>query len=287
MIKRSLLAGLALVLLPLVSGAFSVPKSDYVVDTAGVLRDAQSIKTGLLDYQQKTGHQIGVLIVPSLNDEPIEDVANHVFRAWGIGDKDRNDGALILVSTGDRQARIEVGYGLEGALTDITAKRIVSGIMIPRFKANDYDQGIKDGISAIQQSIAGEPVFPSDETDRHIGFDPTLLFIIGWPIIGILWRLFGRSKSWWAGGIAGGVVGGVVALVVGTLAASIASIVAGIVIGSVFDFLASKYYKGPGSGGSGFGGPWFFGGGSSGGGSGLSGGFGGGSSGGGGASGSW
>lgn len=279
-----------LLFLPLVSYAFTLPSANYVVDEAHVIQNDEALSQNLEAYRTETGHQIAVLTVTTLQNESIEDVANQVFRTWGIGDKDRNDGVLILIATEDRKARIEVGYGLEGALPDITANRILDEVMIPSFKEGLYEKGVTDGISAIKQSIQGEPVFPESQKSigESLGFDPFALLVFVWIFGSILWHILGKSKSWWAGGIIGGVIGGVVAMIIGVLIWGIIAFIVGILVGLLFDFLASKYYR-PGGGGRG-GGFWIFpgfGGKRDGFGGGGFGGFGGGSSGGGGASGGW
>lgn len=293
---KRILISLFLLGMPFGVFAFAVPSSGYVVDQAGVIQNVDALWSSLATYDQQTGHQIAVFTIPTLETESLEDVANQVFREWEIGDSKRNDGVLILVVPGDRKARIEVGYGLEGALPDILANRILDDVMIPEFREGRYEAGIISGIEAIKQSIAGEPVFPASQNGiEKNGIN--IFFVIFWAWIigglfwgGLFWTLLGRSKSWWAGGVIGGIAGAIGALIIGVLLWGILVFVGGVIAGLLFDFLASKYYK---PGGKGPRGPWFFGGfgggssGSSFGGGGGFGGFGGGSSGGGGASGGW
>lgn len=273
-------------LLPLTAGAFAIPNPDVVVDQASVIAQVEMLKSELITYQQETGREIGVLTVTTLDGEPIEQVANEVFRSWGIGSEERNDGVLMVVAVNDRSARIEVGYGLEGALPDVIANRILNEIMFPLFKTGDYNAGIRAGITAVQQSIAGEPVFPKQSQVPAI--NPVYAITIGIFLVNFFWMMFGQSKTWWHGGIFGGVVGGIIGLIMGTIITAGIALAVGTVAGLIFDFLASKFYKPPTRGGGS--GPFFFGGGFGGGsgfGGGGFGGFGGGSSGGGGASGRW
>ncbi len=270
-------------LLPLTAGAFAIPNPDVVVDQASVIAQVETLRADLIAYQQQTGHEIAVLTVPTVGLDSVENVANKVFREWGVGSKERNDGVLIVVAVNDRAARIEVGYGLEGALPDIIANRILNEIMFPLFKTGDYDAGIRAGIAAIQQNIAGEPVFPKQSLTPTV--NPVYAITIGIFLVNFFWMMFGQSKSWWHGGVFGGVVGGIIGLIVGTIITAGIALAVGTVAGLIFDYLASKFYKPPTRGGGS--GPIFFGGGF-GGGSGFGGGgFGGGSSGGGGASGRW
>ena len=122
-----------------------------VTDNAEILgADARTRLDELLRaHEQATGNQIAVLTVPTLDGESIEDFATRVFGAWKLGQKGKDNGVLVVVAPPDRQMRIEVGYGLEGALPDAAASRIVRDVMTPRFKAGDFDRGIEEGVKAI------------------------------------------------------------------------------------------------------------------------------------------
>ncbi len=125
------------------SGALSLPEPTgfRMNDFVGVLRNQESrtkIENALIDFEKKTNHQAVIVILNSLEGEPVESVANKLFEKWKIGDRTRNDGILLLVSTEDRSVRIEVGYGLESILTDARAKQIISQDLIPFFKQNQY-----------------------------------------------------------------------------------------------------------------------------------------------------
>lgn len=269
--------------------AYVVPANDgYMTDAAGILseQDRASIAQLLQEYDAQTSNQIAVLIVQSLQDEPIADAAVSVFRTWGIGQKDKQNGALLLVSYEDRKMFIMTGYGLEGVLPDIVVKGIIDSEIAPRFRSGDYAGGIREGIVAMEKFIGGE--YTQDRYSREsfsggsgIGFFIVICFLLFQGMMGFL----GRTKSWWLGGVIGAVVGVFLTI----LFAWWWSIVILAVLGLLMDFVASRLYPGMGERkyrrGTWFGGGGFGGGSSSGGGG--FGGFGGGSTGGGGAGGSW
>lgn len=130
----------------------------YVNDYANVLsKETENyIISTNVELQKKTGAQIVVVTVPSLEGLEIEEYANTLFREFGIGDKQKNNGLLLLCSTGERKFRVEVGYGLEGILPDGKTGRMQDSYIIPYLKENNYDEGIKNGYSAFLQEIAGE-----------------------------------------------------------------------------------------------------------------------------------
>lgn len=132
--------------------------SIYVQDQAGVL--SQSTKATINAYstalQKKTKAQIVVLTVPTLKGQSLEDYSLTVLRQWGIGDKEKNNGVLLLVAVQDRKSRIEVGYGLEGALPDGLTGRIQDQAMLPYFRNNDYNNGILNGYAALVRTVLKE-----------------------------------------------------------------------------------------------------------------------------------
>jgi len=133
----------------------------------------------ILQYRKQSGIEIGVLIVESLKGAPLEDYAHDVFAKWGIGQKARNNGALLLIATGDRKARIEVGYGLEGALTDLECGRIVSrnAPMADAFRGGDYAGGIGAAVDGMIAGIAGDYEAPP-VTSSGDAPPATLIFIM-------------------------------------------------------------------------------------------------------------
>ena len=150
---------LFLLLLPIKSlGIVSPTKEFFVNDYADVLSEETKdyIIQANKELQQKTGAQIVVVTLKSLEGKSIEEYATDLFRSFGIGDSEKNNGVLLLCSTGDRLFRIEVGYGLEGTLTDGKTGRIQDEYIIPYLRNNKYNDGIKNGFSAILQEVSSE-----------------------------------------------------------------------------------------------------------------------------------
>jgi len=128
-----------------------------VNDYAGILSESVTDSLGIIlkDHEQRTSNQVVVLTIQSLAGESIEDFANRVFNEWKLGQKDRDNGILIVVVPDERRMRIEVGYGLEGVLPDIVAGRIIQNIMAPRFREGDYNGGITAGVEAVTGILEG------------------------------------------------------------------------------------------------------------------------------------
>lgn len=148
-----------------------------IVDNAEILslpvRD--SIAAALKAHEERTTNQVAVLTVRSLEGESVEDYAVQVFEAWKLGQKGKDNGVLVLVAPNDRRMRIEVGYGLEGTLTDAAAARIIRDQMTPRFKANDFDGGVRDGVTAIVRTLEGTaadstPTAPAPKPEGFLSF---------------------------------------------------------------------------------------------------------------------
>jgi uncharacterized protein len=269
------------------------PLTGRVVDQTGTLSaaDIAGLTQTLKAFELRKGSQIAVLIVPTTEPETIEQYSIRVAEAWKVGRKKIDDGALLVIAKDDRKLRIEVGYGLEGALTDVTARRIINEIITPKFHSGDFAGGISAGVNRIIGVIDGEPL-PAPEPQQSFGggqdrfelmFNPLILFGIfvgGAFLRTILGRLIGSLAI-------GGVVGVLAWLFIGSLRFSALAAVVAFVFAMFAESMASSNGRsGNWSGGSG-GSSW---GGSSGSSSSSdSGGFsgGGGSFGGGGASGSW
>jgi uncharacterized protein len=143
----------------------------YVVDETGTLTSSQinSLMTKLVNFEKETSNQIIVYLVPSLNGEPIENVAVEIARKNKIGKKDKNNGALILVAIKDRKMRIEVGYGLEGALTDAVSSQIIRNDMQPEFKQGNYYEGLDKAVDDIIAVTKGEYVADSKGKKNETG----------------------------------------------------------------------------------------------------------------------
>ena len=140
--------------------AISLPaKPDrYVTDHAGVIRNADALNQKLADFERQTSDQILVYVDQHLPPETtVEEMGSEAMRKWGVGQKGKDNGVILFVFTGDRKMRIEVGYGLEGALTDAKAKGITSTVIKPDFQRGDFDAGINHGVDAILATIKGEP----------------------------------------------------------------------------------------------------------------------------------
>ncbi|RTE90933.1 YgcG family protein [Bradyrhizobium sp. LVM 105] len=265
-----------------------------VVDQTNTLSSADiaSLSQKLQDFEARKGSQIAVLIVPTTQPETIEQFSIRVADAWKIGRKKVDDGAILVVAKNDRHLRIEVGYGLEGALTDVTSRRIIDEVITPKFRAGDFAGGISDGVDRMMRVIDGEPL-PSPS--RSVNFAHNLddlapvfavaLFAsigVGGFFRAMLGRLLGSM-------VTGGIIAAVTWFILGSAALAAAVGVLGFIVGFIADLFSAIT---PGTGRS-RGGSWSSG--SSGGGwssgssSSDSGSFsgGGGSFGGGGASGSW
>lgn len=156
--------------------AFAEPKptSDfYVNDFAGVLTSSQKefLQSKAVAFKESTGAQAVVVTVDSLDGKSVEQYANELFNSWGIGDSERDDGVLLLVAVSDRKVRIEVGYGLEGELTDGTCGYILDNYVTPSFKQGDYAQGIVQGYDKILETISGDFVPPANSSRSDVDSD--------------------------------------------------------------------------------------------------------------------
>jgi uncharacterized protein len=134
------------------------PLTGHIVDAARVLKpeDRLALEQKLKAHEDKTTDQVVVATVPSLGGLTIEDYANRLYRQWQLGQKEKNNGALLLVAPGERKVRIEVGYGLEGALTDALTKVIIMTAMAPRFKQGDFAGGLNAGVDAVLSILTGD-----------------------------------------------------------------------------------------------------------------------------------
>jgi uncharacterized protein len=265
------------------------PLTGRVVDQTATLGSDQmaSLEAKLKAFEDRKGSQIAVLIVPTTAPEAIEQYSLRVAEQWKIGRKKVDDGAILVVAKDDHKLRIEVGYGLEGALTDLTSKRIIDEEIVPKFRSGDFAGGISAGVDRMLRVIDGEPLpAPKPQAQYSSNFDISNLFnpfvIVGVLIVGGLFRtMFGRLFGSLA---TGGLVGAAAWFLAGSLIVSGVIGIIAFVFTLVGDTIASS-----GGGGRGRSGTWVGGGGggsfSGSDGGGFSGG--GGSFGGGGASGSW
>ncbi|MGE5639171.1 MAG: TPM domain-containing protein [Clostridia bacterium] len=258
-----------------------------MTDQTATLNASQKdvLEKTLAEFEHRKGAQIAVLIVPTTQPETIEQYAVRVEEAWKLGRKGVDDSVLLVIAKDDRRLRFEVGYGLEGAIPDAAAKRIIEDEITPRFRQGDFYGGIRAGLDRVMRTIEGEPLPPpARAASSAMGHDFTQylfpLFILLMVGGGILKAIFGRFIG---GGIVATLIGFGVWLLLGSLIAAMAaalfafffSLISGIQATGRGGWGGGGWSSGGGFGGGGFGG----------GGGGFSGG--GGSSGGGGASGSW
>src|SRR5215467_12522266 len=161
--------------------------SGRVVDQANIIEPAtrSAIEQKLADHESKSGIQLVVATVSSLEGQDIEPYANELFRTWQLGEKTKNNGVLLLVAPNEHRVRIEVGYGLEGTLTDALANVIIANAIAPRFKAGDFAGGISRGVDDIITVLTTDASEwgqrPSLRLDNRQGSDP-----VGWILIAIL-----------------------------------------------------------------------------------------------------
>jgi uncharacterized protein len=256
-----------------------------VTDLTGTLSAAElgSLEAELRAFEQKKGSQIAVLMLPSTQPESIEQYSIRVAERWKIGRAKADDGVILIIAKNDQRLRIEVGYGLEGAIPDVVAKRVIREVIAPHFLASDFYGGIRAGTQTLMKLIEGEQLpaparAPASSIDNYQSLFVILLLVVvvaGGVLKAILGRLFGSVAT----GAAAGFIAWALAGVLG------AALIAGFVAFLMALMGGNRGFFPGGFGGGGFGGGGFGGGGFGGGGGGFSGG--GGGFGGGGASGSW
>jgi uncharacterized protein len=262
------------------------PLTGRVVDLTGTLSagERQALDAKLAAWEARTTNQLAVLVVPTTAPETIDEYGIRVAEAWKIGQKGDDNGAIFLVARDDKRMRIEVGYGLEGVLTDVTSRRIIGETVAPLFSRGQFAAGIGAGIDRIIAVVDdGKPLPPPGKTARkprsgNVDFGTLfIIMLVAVPVLGgILRRVLGNFVGSLVGG---GVAAGAAWFIAGSLLiAGVAGVVAFFII--LFSILGGRGGWVPigGGGGGGFGGGGFGGGGFSGGGGGF---------GGGGASGGW
>lgn len=254
----------------------------YVNDYARVLTDSQraELENKLTAFTQQTSSEISVVIIQSLQGDYIENFAEKLFKEWKIGTAKNDNGVLLLVAVDDRELRIEVGYGLEGALTDSLSGQILNNEITPQFKQGKYFEGINAGVDAIIAVTKGE--YTAESSDGGPDLSPFL--VLGFMAFQFLGSLMARSKSWWFGGVLGFILG-IICIILAGFALGIVLLIIFVLLGLLLDYLFSKHGGSSGGGSSGSSSSGGFGGSKSSGGG--FGGFSGGSSGGGGSSGRW
>ena len=266
---------------PLYAQVAVPPLKARVTDLTGTLQPAQigALEQRLAGFEAKKGSQIAVLLVPTTQPESIEQYAIRVAEQWKLGRKGIDDGMLLVVAMKDRTVRIEVGYGLEGVLPDVTTKRIIEQYIVPRFKQGDFNGGINSAVDRIIGVIEGEalPAPKPRAQGRVSGWENFIVigFFLVFVIGGVLRALLGRVGG---SGVVGAVAGVIAWALIGSLAAALLIAVI-LFVFSLFGGAASPAYRsrhvggygGWSSGGGGFGGGGFGGGGGGFGGGGASG----------------
>lgn len=289
------IAGLsgALALAPSVA-ALEVPPRPTdipIVDQSGTLTDEQkaNLARQIAAERETSGNQIAIVMIPSLEDEALEDYSIKVARAWGVGTKENDNGVLLVIAKDDRRLRIEVGRGLEGVLTDVQSARIIRSDIAPQFRNGKYYEGIQAGLTSITKAIHGEYT-ASDTTSQSsdTSFPWEAIALFGFMAFSWLGSVLARTKSWWLGGVIGAVAGGAIGLIMASLIVGLIGVLILTIVGLLLDKAVSRNYQEHARRGDApswwAGGPYIGGGSGSGGGFG---GFGGGGFGGGGASGDW
>jgi len=279
-----LLCGLLLALTPALAQLAVPALTAHVVDSTGTLsaEQVQQLESKLGAFEQSSGAQVVVLLVPTTQPEDISSYANRVANTWKIGRKEIGDGLLLVVAKNDRKVRIEVAKTLEGAIPDLAAKRIIDQAITPRFKQGDFAGGLEAGVDLVMKLISGEalPAPAAESTPAKAGFDWMNLLVFAFiavPVVaGIARKILGPKL----GSLA---TGGAVGLLAMLLTSSL--LIAGLAALAALVFtLFSNLPLNTGSAGWGTGGGWGAGGR---GGGGRFGSGGGGDFGGGGASGDW
>ncbi len=199
----------------------------FVNDFAGVIDDSskQQLESDLNDLEQQTGTQFSVVTIKTLDGDTVENYAQELFTEWGIGKKDTNRGLLLLVAMDERKARFQVGYGLEGTMTDLLTSKIQEQYLTPKFRAGDYAGGIADTVAQVSGILRGDL---SVEQFQSVGGDntnatpvsfwskfgndffPFFIYFIFPPAIFFFQFLvysLARSKSYWLGGAIFGGIG--------------------------------------------------------------------------------
>uniref|UniRef100_UPI00356654D0 TPM domain-containing protein n=1 Tax=Desulfosarcina sp. TaxID=2027861 RepID=UPI00356654D0 len=193
--------------------ALEVPLlKSHVNDYAAMLSTAsqRQLEAILTDFEQKESTQIVVLTIPSLQGDSLEDFTMRLAEAWKIGHKNLDNGAILLIAKNDRKIRIEVGYGLEGRLTDLLAGRIIRNVIAPQFKSGQFDRGITEGVAAMIDAVRGE--YAATDAPRQPRQSET-----GVPIIALLGLFFLINVLGRASRVMGAAAGAVLFPIAGAL----------------------------------------------------------------------
>jgi uncharacterized protein len=189
-----------------------------VVDDAGILSAStrSRLDASLAQHEQQTGQQLVVVTLRSLQGYTIEDFGYQLGRRWGIGRKGRDNGALLIVAPKERKVRIEVGYGLEGTLTDAQSRIIIEQVILPQFRRGNLDAGVSDGTAAILRVLGGAAPVDQAQRLRDVSSPFVLWLVLAFILLFFFWRTLGvpvvpiggRRGMWYGGGFSGGGGGG-------------------------------------------------------------------------------
>ena len=222
----------------------------FVNDFASILsvEGKANLEARLTQLEKDTSTELAVVTIDTLDFYSMEEYAVELFEAWGIGKKDKDNGVLFIIAIVEREVRIEVGYGLEGIITDGRAGRILDDSVLPYFRVGDYEQGILAGVLALEGYIRdGTPPSALEENPLQgfmdsVGFLFPVIFVLGWISLYII-VFMARSKSVWLGGVWGLVVGIVLGLSLGGLLLIIILPIGIAIVGTLLDILLSRNYR--------------------------------------------
>jgi uncharacterized protein len=209
----------ALLLVVPMASALEVPAlKARVNDYAGILSEPERerIEQSLAAHEQKTGQQFALLTVDTLDGEPIEAFSIRTVEKWKLGKKGKDDGLLLLIAVRDRKMRIEVGYGLEGDITDAVSARVIRETLAPAFREQDYASGIERALDRLMRTAGGDPGAEPAAAPRRGGRPPRLnlgflFFLIVVPLLLFFINRGGggrRRRDIFWGGLGGGFIGG-------------------------------------------------------------------------------
>ncbi len=234
------------------------PLTGHVIDQTGTLTAEQksALEQTLTAFEARKGSQLAVLMIASSAPEAIEPYALRVAEQWKLGRKKIDDGAILVVAKEDRTVRIEVGYGLEGALNDLISKRIISESILPRFKDQDFHGGIAAGLGQMMRVVDGEglppPSAPSRQSEGGVQQYAPMLFILALTVGGVLRAVLGKVPGSLA---TGGVVAVIAWFVVGAISMALVAGVIALVVtlsgGGLLGHGLGGHHRGGGRGGGG------------------------------------
>lgn len=238
LVLKTLLTGLALTALaPAAWADFTPPAAPtgFVLDEAQILSSATEtqLESQLSTLDQETSTQIVVVTLTDLQGYEPEQAALAIGRTWGVGQTGSDNGIVFLIVPTDHVARIEVGYGLEGAITDTQAYQILNEVALPAYKEGNYDQGTVDAVTDLETLARGE-TFTLPESSDGLGNLPLVVLFYLLPLLWGFLSFLSNSKAWWVGGVVGGIFG---ILFAGWLGLGL-----GLVGGLLLDYVLSTYF---------------------------------------------